>query len=43
MFIYRLYIGNRTIYIGKSKNIKRRYMCHKKDCFNEKNSRLYNN
>ena len=25
MFIYRLYIGNNTIYIGKTKNIKQRY------------------
>ena len=42
MFIYRLYIGNNTIYIGKTKNIKQRYGQHKFDCFND-NYRVYNN
>src|SRR5690242_5946955 len=36
MYIYRLHINNTTIYIGKCKNIKRRYGQHKSDCFNEK-------
>ena len=45
VFIYRLYINDTTIYIGKSNNIKMRYKGHKKDCFNENNTcfnlRLY--
>lgn len=42
MFIYRLFINDTTIYIGKAKNIKDRYWRHKSDFANE-NNQCYKN
>lgn len=36
MFIYRLFINDTTIYVGKCNNIKQRFRNHKYQCFNEK-------
>ena len=40
-FIYRLHINGITIHIGKCKNMNKRYINHKSDCYN-KNRRNYN-